>query len=437
MARQRRQVAAICVLGLCLLASGCWDHKEINDLALVGALGLDLDLEGRPMLGVEILNPGALAVGAAGSGGRSEQIVAWMMLEPLSSYAGAMLEISRRLPRIPYLGHVPLVIFGRSVAEQGVGPFLDFLDRSDIIRRSIYISVCDTATGLLQRSFIDALPSLTLDGLIQRAKNHSYGRAVTLNEFLRRLTEPGIEPIAMHTVGRPTYDLYVAREGTRSIQAIGQEGVVARPEQDDPRAEAPERKDPRDNIQGQGLSQTEQTFIAGVAVFRGQQFVGPLDGLEGRGFLWATGGVRQAAVAVQHPGNPAGQVVLRSLGSSSKIIPRLEGGRVSSVVQIHATLRVEESTHQVDLQNREVMRTIQQAAAQAIAQEARHTLRRVQTEYRSDVYGFGVEVHRRFPRYFASVLPDWNEVFAAMDVTIEVTADVRAGGLLSRADAPK
>lgn len=435
--RPGRAALAALILACSLLATGCWDAEEINHLAIIGALGMDLDLEGRPILGVEIVNPADLAAAVMGDAAAGQQIVAWMLLEPLTSYAQVMAEISRRVPRVPYLGHVPMIIFGRTVAEQGVGPYLDFLARTDIIRRSVLVSVCDTAVGLLQRPLVESLPSLTLDGLAGLAVNHSYSRITTLNDFLRRLAEPGIEPIAMHTVGRPTYDLYVAREGTRSVQAIGQPGVIPRPQTGDPRAEKPPRLDPQENIQGHALPQPEQTFLAGIAAFRGQQAVGYLDGIEGRGFLWATGSVRRTVIAVPHPGNPSGQVLLACVGASARTRARMGPDRPEVTVEMRATFRVEESTHPLDLLDHQVLRSLQQAAARVMVEEASHSLARVQGEFRSDIYGFGVEVHRRYPRYWRQVADRWNDVFSELPVSFQARAHIHAGGLLHRATAPR
>lgn len=436
--RSKRAPAALALLVvLAVTCAGCWDQREISDLAIIGALGLDVDLNGMPILGAEILNPAALARGVTEAGAAGESIVAWMMLEPMASYTQAFEQISRRLPRIPYLGHVNMVIFGRRAAEAGVGPWLDFLARTDIIRRSIYMSVCDTATGLLQRPYIEDIPSLTLDGLARTTGTNSMSRIVTLNEFLRRLAEPGIEPIAMHTVGRPTYDIYVAREGTRSVQAIGQDGEIKRPSGEDPRSEVDPPVDPRQNLQGSGLPQPEQTVFIGLSVFRGEQFVGAIDGLEARGFLWATGGITQTAIAVQHPGHPDGKVIMHSINSDCNYRPRLDETGLRMELRIKATFRVEETTLPLDLTDRDVIRYLEEAAAQVIMDEMQQTLDKVQLEYRSDIYGFGAEIHRRFPRHWRQIVDDWGELFPQLPVTMKAKATVRTGGLILRAAPPK
>ena len=426
----KRWGAFLLLLVLALSLCGCWDAIEVNGLAIVGAIGLDTDDTGRPIMGLEVLNPAALAHGAETPGGVGPEIVGWLLLEPAPTFVEALEQIARRVPRVPYLGHVGITIFGYQKAKGGIGRWLDYYQRNEMFRRSTLVSVCDTATGLLQRPFMEEMASLTLEGLVRSIEYTSMTRAVTLNEVLRRLAEPGIEPITMHTVGRKTWDIYVAREGTKSIQAVGQEGVVPRPTTPDPRAEVPPPVPPQENIQGSGVPQPEQTLFIGLSVFHGDVLRGFLDGLEARGFLWVEGKTALTFLPVQHPDNPTKSVVLQLYRSGSRYRPQLDGDKLTMHVEIDTRFVVAETDAPLDLMDPHVIASLEQAAAEVIEKEARTTLTRVQTELRSDIYGFGAEAHRRFPEYWRSVEQQWDDIFPELPVEFKINTDVHGGGLV-------
>src|SRR3954469_19448152 len=51
-----------------LLLTGCWSQKELTDLALVSAMGIDLDEKGKYVVTFQIVNPESVAAGKQGGG---------------------------------------------------------------------------------------------------------------------------------------------------------------------------------------------------------------------------------------------------------------------------------------------------------------------------------------------------------------------------------
>lgn len=74
----RKFLCILLIISLTLL-TGCWSRKELNDLALVMALGIDLDPGGYAVT-VQVMNPGE-----AGNqkGGRSGGCL-WLPIRPLA-----------------------------------------------------------------------------------------------------------------------------------------------------------------------------------------------------------------------------------------------------------------------------------------------------------------------------------------------------------------
>lgn len=64
-----RLMCSLVIIGTTLLLSGCWSKKELTDLAIVAALGIDKNEEGRYVGTLQIINPSNVAGGMQGGGG--------------------------------------------------------------------------------------------------------------------------------------------------------------------------------------------------------------------------------------------------------------------------------------------------------------------------------------------------------------------------------
>jgi spore germination protein KC len=53
----------------------------------------------------------------------------------------------------------------------------------------------------------------------------------------------------------------------------------------------------------------------------------------------------------------------------------------------------------------------------------------VQKELRTDIYGFGSEFHRRFPRWWREAEERWDDLFPELPVEIKVEVALVSSGL--------
>lgn len=423
-----------------LLASGCWDWEEMDEIGIVGSIGLDKGEEGRVVVSLEVINPNALAVGVGGSAGASK-VVAVVLRDEADTIPAAVSNAQRRIPRLLTTGQVNTIICGQPLARQGIGPYLDYLVRVAGIRGSALIATCDTGAGLLQRSYLNPIPSRTLYGLAQSAVAGGQTIITTLNEFAVMLTQPGIEPVTMHTVGRQTKDVQVKKQGEEVKQT---EKAVSR-EQPTSVEESIEGVLPDDSPifdpfkeSGTGELLPAVTIDIGIAAYRDDKLVGLLDDREARGFLWINGDLEQTAVEVPDPTGSGKMVGLKVIRASSSIKPHFaEGGStnrdpsagISFSVEIHADAEISQADLDLDFRDKKLVSALEDSLRSLVMREALATLNKVQTEFRSDIYGFGHEVYKAKPRLWEELESRWNdEVFPSLDVQLDVEPRVRAPG---------
>lgn len=426
-----RLCAGLLALVLAVSVSGCWDRKEIDEVGIIGSMGLDKGEGDKVVISLEVINPRALAIGFGGGAAGVSPVVALVLHDEADTISNAISNAQRRTPRSLTTGQMNTVIFGQALAREGIGQYVDFLLRDARVRRSIILATCDTGAGLLQRPFLDPIPSRTLSGLARSAAASGKTVMVTLNEFVVKLAEPGVEPVTMHTVGRRTKDVQVKRQG-EELKQTDKAVMLDQPVDADVdlQGELPSDSPVLDPLKEAGTGEfvPGMTIDAGIAAYKGDRLVGLMDGAEARGYLWLAGKLEQTALDVPDPFGSGTIVGFDVIRANSSIEPVFED-TVKMKAEIHVDLEAAQFPLGVDLRKPGVVEALESSLDALVTQEIRSTLQRVQKEMKSDIYGFGYEVYRSNPGLWATMESTWNdEVFPDLEVILEVHTRVRAPG---------
>ena len=193
------------LLGLSLvILTGCWNAREIDELAFIMAIGVDRDeSDGELIVSYRIANPTALGVGESGGsqgGGTLSNETTFTVMVKAKTIAEAMSRLRTQLPRRPFLSHLQGIIIGESLARSGVGEVLDYFEREEELRRSVHIFVTKdmSAAELFTRARQPLITSLgvAISGLLSQAPEAGYAPVVRVGDFLERLSSPRTETFA-------------------------------------------------------------------------------------------------------------------------------------------------------------------------------------------------------------------------------------------------
>lgn len=438
-ARPRLKAGLVFILGVLLTCAGCWDARETDQLAIVGSIGLDRISERKVLLSLEVISGEALARGI-GQVAAPSRLTSWVLREEAMTVSNALANIQRRLPREVFLGQVATLVLGMNLAREGVAREVDALDRQPDIRRSIFLVTCDSASGLLQRPFIEELPSTTLRGLILQAAQTGKTTPVTLNEFLTKLAEPGIEPITMHTAGRKTLDVEVFRQGEDVSKTAPPDkreqplyGEIEIP------GELPPGSPVLDPLREYGTAKELDpiTLATGLAAYRGDKLVGFLEGNDARGYLWVVGRVRGGAMEVPNPVSASGPIGVSIVRASSRMT--VQTGVLPPVLLVRVSVDVQaiEVPLDVALSRREIVDLVEKSVSSLVKMEIDTALRLVREELRTDIYGFGQAIFRKDPHLWRTLESDWNDR-GLQELRIQVTVNTRlkSPGTVLRSSEP-
>lgn len=389
-----KQLLALCVLlPLVLSLTGCWSRKEINELAMIVAIGFDLEPGPRPYrMTMQVARPAALVRGGAAQGGSSGppvQVITGTGRTPLE----AARALQRGIPRRFHPEHNEVWVIGDAMARRGITPLVDFFQRHPLNRPNMKVLISKGPAREVLRSGEDLERTLaeTVTGLM-RFHHYIVGTLpVTVNQLGLDLTSPGRQPVI---------------PGVRVQRATV--------------------------VRGKPM-----VILENLGLFKGDRLVGWFTRGESRGLLWVRDRSARGHLNVPCPGEPGRVATMDITRANSTSELRFVRGRpeVSIGVVFESELSAQECRR--DLADPVGFAELNAAGQTQITSLIRQTVARAQ-RLRTDVLGFGELVYRKAPAYWRQVERRWDDqVFPTVPVNITVRANVRRPGIITGPPARK
>ncbi|MGG1661778.1 Ger(x)C family spore germination protein [Brevibacillus sp. NRS-1366] len=378
------------LLALLLFTTGCWSRRELNDLAIVTAIGID-KVGKKYYLSVQVVDPGEVAK-RKGDSGRS----------PVTMYnetGDTMFEAIRKMttvtPRKLYFSHLRIFVIGEELAKEGIGKTLDLFSRDQELRTDFYIVV---SKGLKAKEILNILTPLEkipatkmFTSLEVSEKAWAPTVSIQLDELITDMVTEGKHAVltGIRFQGDPE-------------RAKGKNNVVV--------VDAPV------NLQ-----------YWGIAVFKRDKLVGWLNEDESKGFSSLTNRLDSTVIEVACP--KGGTVGIEVMRSKTKVKGKVKNGKPEVEVTILTEANVADVECELDLQKVKTLYGLEQEVEQVMQTNAERALRKAK-KWQSDVFGFGEAIHRADPKYWKKIKKDWSKQFQELPVHFKIDVKIRRLGTI-------
>jgi spore germination protein KC len=367
-----------------ILLTGCWNRVEINDLAIVTAIGLDLVEDDQLRLTLQVAVPSKLAMGTTGgSGGKSTIVIS----ETGASVSEAYRNIQGKLSRRIFFSQSRVLLIGEDLAKKGVFHIVDFHTRYAEPRINSFIMFTKGKASKIINS-MPKFESVSAEETRELAKM-SVGFKIYVRDFLNMLLTEGIEPFASQFTLKPL-----------EVNTKNKPG--------------------------------ETQAVNGIAVFKGDKLVGWMDEVEARGLLWLRNEIKTGVITVNIPEEKGGgNISMEIVRGETNIVPILKRGELKLDVDVVTELSVIENDSKLNLLETKVIEEIQTYAEEKISKRIGMIIEKAQKEYESDIFGFGQSVYKKYPKEWNTHYKEnWENEFAQTKVAVHSKAFVRRIGLI-------
>ncbi|MBA2937400.1 Ger(x)C family spore germination protein [Paenibacillus sp. CGMCC 1.16610] len=138
------------VLLLLFICAGCWDKREINQLAIVNIAGADKDPKtGELTAYYQVINPTGIA---SKQGGTSSAPVYTFKINEMN-FGRLAGRTSMIMPRQFFTPHIQCYIVSESFAKQGILEFINFIERDPDRRTNVDFVVTDSPLADIMYSY--------------------------------------------------------------------------------------------------------------------------------------------------------------------------------------------------------------------------------------------------------------------------------------------
>jgi spore germination protein KC len=381
---------ALCLLIIAAAAlSGCWDRRELNDLAIAVGLGLDSSENGIQIT-TQIVNPSEVAL-QKGTPGYSTPVTSFTVTERTTFEA--LRKLTTVAPRRIFPSHLRVLVIGESLARQGLKNVMDGISRDHEFRSDFYLII---AKGTSAKSVLEILTPIeripankmfvTLD---MSSKFWAPTVKMQLDQFMSDLSDPTKEEVLT------------------GIRIIGDQ-------------EEGEKK--------RNLSKSEPYALlkySGVALIKGGKLKDWFNDDESKGYNYIMGNVKTTAGHVTCPNG--GTIAFEVIRTKSKIKGMIVEGKPKIVVDLSMEQNVGEVQCKIDLMKSENIKRLEEISEETLTKIMEAAIHKAQ-DNKSDIFGFGEAIEDVNPKYWVKLRKNWDEYFADLDVTVNVHVQIRRLG---------
>jgi spore germination protein KC len=378
MKKAKRSLAVLLIVSTVLLQTGCWNYREIDEVAIVAGVAVDKGTAGKYKLTVEIMHI---------EGGRDAKVLSHLVsVEGKTMFDAVRNVISESGQRL-YWSHAKEIIISQEVARNGVAKIIDWYNRDSETRATvnIFVSGRETAGEIFSAASVtEDIKSLEIEKIMENEKSLSKAPSTEIWKFTNDIEGEGIEP---------------------AVPVISCDS-----------------NDKSKNIK-----------IEGTAIFKNDEFKGLIDGEETKDMLFIQNKIKGGLLTQIEPGKEGDcAVTLEIFGNKTKVEPVLNNGKIEINVKTETEVAIDEIEGSENFIEEDGRKKLEADTENMLKGRLEKTIKNVQSEYGLDIFGFGAKVRQEKPDLWDAVGNDWNTTFADLKVNVSTKIHIKNSAMTSK-----
>jgi spore germination protein KC len=377
------KIAILAVLStVLLLLTGCWSYRDLTEINMVTALGVDRLEDGKVLVTVQVVEPAAIQSTASGKGkgGVTQQKPVFVESYEGETVFDALTSMLSIVDKKLFLGTAQVLILGEGLSKNGINEVMDFFQRNHEMEYDtvdVLVAKDVTPKDLLKiETDMDPIPAMYIKKTAENTVSRAKVKRTMMIDLIKEMGNSGRQAV----IGQ------VAKEGEKEVRTEG------------------------------------------AAVFRDGKLAGWLDPYATRGYLFATGEVKSTIVNIPADSGKISMEVIRSKGKVNVVFRNGEPALLTIQVVLEANVGEYEGERKLD--SPDDLHRLEETLGEEVKKEIRMTVNLAQKDYSSDIFGFGTQVHKYHPQYWKKVKDGWNDTFSKLPVDIKVDARVTRTGFI-------
>lgn len=368
------------------LISGCSNYRELNDIAIVSALGIDKSENGYKMV-VQVMNTKKEGQDTNSSGQqpkfttyKTEGNTIQKMLRD------TVLESPRRL----YMSHMQLLIISEDLAKESINDILDWFARDSESRKQFYVLISrnDQTEEILNT--LTAIETLNSKKIVNNVN--------TDNRFLG---------VAEDTTFENILSIYLNDKQEMLLPSIKTIGPTNEGEE---------------NSNIEQSSPDTKILLAPMAVFKNDKLVGYLTEEESIAMSFIKNKID--TTIIEYKCNNEDYIASEIINSKTKLEVSSKGKNPELTIKINGSANINEINCHYNLEDHQVINKVENMLNKKVEKMIKKSIKDINKKYNSDIYGFEDIFYKDDPKYYQKIKNHWSNG-SYSNLNIKVNSNIK------------
>ncbi len=369
------------------ILTGCSGYEELNNLSIVTAVAFDKEDDNYVLSFLIANSPKAQTSSKEGEAKTT------VYESKGKTIAEASKSIEQIVPKQIYLGHINVIIISEDIAKDGFLKIADWLLRNPQTRKKFYLLQAkdEKAKNILKIvSPLESFPSQSIATLIEsNSETKSIATSITYSNFISQILETGYDPVL------PSI----------TIKGSVKEGS---------------------NEKNLETTEPESYLVLGpLAIYKGDKLKGFLTEKES----WAINVLKNEAKEVNYNVKYQNQDISIETDSLKSSIKIKNSNNIE--ITISGVGDIYNINNKIDIQNYQEINKIEKAWSNSLKKDLYKVIKKVQTKYKADIFGFGNLIYKNDPKTWKKLKNNWNsKYFPNLNIKLKTNLKIEATGSL-------
>ena len=370
---QMRKKAVALILIPALLLTGCWDAREINELAFVLSVGLDKTNDGFKVT-AQIASPETYSKTPSGTASQATKPF-WIVTSNGKTIFEAIRNMASISSRRIFWAHIKVIVISEELAKTNIQEVCDFFTRNPELRLRTLVAVTPGKAGEVVQNVpeMEKDPASYLEKIIENKNLTGKSSSIMLKDFLQDYLNPHVGPVASRII----------------FDKSGKETVLK---------------------------------TSGAYVFDGNKLAGSLNEEQTRGLLWIKNKMKNSIMVVYCPDDNK-PVTMEIKSAKSKMDCYLENKVPCFTIKVDINANITEQACLTDFNEDEKRYKLSKTLETAVRKDIETTIKTAKS-MQVDFVDFSGVLHRQHKEEWHDISSDWNNIFPNSEVTIAVNVHI-------------
>lgn len=379
-----KKVKLLFVLGLIFMMSGCYNYRELNQLAITSAIGIDKKGD-EYEVSIQVMNTQKQGSDGSTSGSQPKFITYKEKGKTLQrAFRNIVLESPRRL----YANHISLLVISEEVAKEGLSDVLDLLFRDSESRKQFSVLISKNSTSYDVLEILTPLETLN-------AKNIT-DSIIADSQFLGVSEQINYEMLM---------DSYLNSKKEIVLPTIEVIGSIKEGEK-------------TDNLQES--SPETKVLLSGYSIFKNDKLIGYLDNENSINLGFVRNKIENTII--DYKCSKENYMAIELVNSKTSL--EAKKNKLEVTLKIEGQGNINEINCDLDITKNKTISSLEKKINKKLENEIKDTVKLINKKYNSDVYGFEDLFYKNNPTFYKKMKKKHGDEFIN-EIDFKVEANIK------------